>query len=176
MARLRAVSPGRDRGTTGANSSLTMPAIHDTLPDLSNSVSGERPRCVLLAEDDAALRVTLQLSLERDDYMLLVASNGAEVVDYMTEARFWKGPMPEVIVMDVRMPKCTGLELLEALRAAGWRIPVILLTAFGDSVTHRRAAELGAARLLDKPFDVDELRQAIIEAYRTSRAELCEAS
>lgn len=55
------------------------------------------------------------------------------------------------------MPGCGGLEVLARMRRVEWSTPVILITAFGDAETHTEACRLGAARVLDKPFDVDEL-------------------
>ena len=58
------------------------------------------------------------------------------------------------------MPICTGLQILEALRQAHWHTPVILMTAFGDEATRKRAESLLAV-LFDKPFDMDDLRTAV---------------
>ena len=58
------------------------------------------------------------------------------------------------------MPVCSGLQILEALRQAHWRTPVILMTAFGDEATRKRAAAL-AAVLFDKPFELDDLRATV---------------
>ena len=66
----------------------------------------------------------------------------------------------DLIVSDVRMPICTGLQILEQLRASQWETPVILMTAFGDSATRERARELDAL-LLDKPFFVNDMRVAV---------------
>ena len=71
-----------------------------------------------------------------------------------------------LIVTDNRMPGCTGLELLTALRAAHWETPVILITAFGSAATHRHAAALGATAVLDKPFPLDQLRALVRDTVR----------
>jgi len=56
-----------------------------------------------------------------------------------------------------------GSEVLAGLRDIHWPTPFILITAFGDEKTHQRALDLGAKAVLDKPFDLDELRKAIGE-------------
>ncbi|HTQ47185.1 MAG TPA: response regulator, partial [Polyangiaceae bacterium] len=66
----------------------------------------------------------------------------------------------DVIVTDVRMPVWNGLELLERLAETDWRVPVILMTAFGDEDIRRRAARLGAV-LFEKPLSVEALREAV---------------
>ena len=61
---------------------------------------------------------------------------------------------------DVRMPVCTGLELLERLAEAGLRVPCVLMTSFGDDETRRRASNAGAL-FLDKPLSLPAPRDAV---------------
>jgi DNA-binding response OmpR family regulator len=68
---------------------------------------------------------------------------------------------PAMVVSDVRMPGYSGLDLLAILRCASWTLPVVLITAFGDEDTHAEARELGAIAVLDKPFDLDDLRAVV---------------
>jgi len=70
-------------------------------------------------------------------------------------------PAPDAIVSDIRMPGGTALEILEAVRSYDWALPVVLLTAFGDRETHAEARRPRRAALLDKPFDLDELRLVV---------------
>jgi len=66
----------------------------------------------------------------------------------------------DLVVSDVRMPICTGMQLLEQMRAAAWQVPVILMTAYGDAMIRERAVVLGAM-LFDKPFVLGDLRAAV---------------
>jgi DNA-binding response OmpR family regulator len=66
------------------------------------------------------------------------------------------------------MPIASGLSVLESLRKANWRTPVILMTAFGDDATRARAEALGAV-LFDKPFDVDDLRTIALNLVQGPR-------
>jgi DNA-binding response OmpR family regulator len=79
------------------------------------------------------------------------------------------GDSVDLIVSDIRMPVCTGLQILEMLRQAHWDTPVILMTAFGDKETRKRAEELLAV-LFDKPFDMDDLRATIINLLARDRS------
>jgi two-component system response regulator (stage 0 sporulation protein F) len=119
------------------------------------------PRRVLLAEDDEEMRSMLVRELRRDGYDVLQAADGAETAALIREL-LDPGEAPDIIVMDIRMPSRTGLELLADLRKRHWRAPVILITAFGDSEIHDTARQLGAVCVFDKPFDVDDLRTAIL--------------
>lgn len=75
----------------------------------------------------------------------------------------------DVVVSDVRMPVCNGLELLEKLADARWNVQFVLMTAFGDDDTRRRAERVGAI-VFDKPLSLQTLRAAVRElAGRNSR-------
>ncbi len=67
----------------------------------------------------------------------------------------------DLIVSDIRMPVCTGLQIVEALRSAHCFVPIVLMTAFGDDQTRAHAEFLGAV-LFDKPFAIDDLRTAVV--------------
>ena len=126
----------------------------------------EPPR-VLVAEDDEQMRGLLVESLGKDGYELIALPDGGRLlVTLAHEMVDDQGVgMADLVVSDVRMPVCTGLQILEQLRAARWTIPVVLITAFGDPATHERARALGAV-LFDKPFDVDDLRTAVASMLR----------
>jgi CheY-like chemotaxis protein len=72
-------------------------------------------------------------------------------------------PDPSLILIlsDINMPGMTGLEMLSKVKAERPNVPVIMITAYGDDATQRRASELGAAGLLPKPIDFSLLRQEI---------------
>ena len=119
---------------------------------------------VLVAEDDWDMREIIVTSLRADGYDVTAASD----LDRLGESvGVDTGPdAVALIVTDNRMPGCTGLELLTALRAARWETPVILITAFGSAATHRHAASLGATAVLDKPFPLDQLRALVRDTVR----------
>jgi CheY-like chemotaxis protein len=72
-------------------------------------------------------------------------------------------PDPSLILIlsDINMPGMTGLEMLPKVKAERPNVPVIMITAYGDETTRKRASELGAAGLLPKPIDFSLLRQEI---------------
>ena len=122
---------------------------------------GRRAR-VLLAEDDGELRRLLREALQAGGYDVVEVTDGGRLLVRLGQE--YRSGRPEesfdVMVSDVRMPVCTGLQIVESLRLARSRIPVILITAFGDDTTRAKAERLGAV-LLDKPFDVDELVKVV---------------
>jgi DNA-binding response OmpR family regulator len=120
-------------------------------------------RTVLLVEDDDEMRRMVMAALARDGYVVRPARDGIEALDYLDTLHRcgrWRDEDLALIVSDVRLPGCSGLEILDCLRALGSAVPVILITAFGDAETRSRAREFGAELLLDKPFDLDDLRGA----------------
>ncbi len=113
------------------------------------------------------MRTVVREALRGDGYEVLeVVDGGRLLVDVAARLKTGQGGESlDVIVSDIRMPICTGLQILAALREAHWRTPVILMTAFGDEATRKHAQRLGAV-LFDKPFDVDDLRTAVANLLR----------
>jgi CheY-like chemotaxis protein len=111
------------------------------------------------------MRRILRESLEEAGYRVIEVANGTDL-----RRRLIKPPdprrdcTPEVVVSDIRLPGFTGIEILEQLRRSDWALPVILITAFGDDEIHQEARRLGAALLLDKPFDIEDLVQAVLRS------------
>lgn len=121
---------------------------------------------VLLAEDDRAMRELLEIALRRRGYEVVAVRNGLDLLCVLEEelGDSDQPPVGTVIVSDIRMPHVDGLYLLERIRALGWELPVILITAFGDAETHERARALAAHMVIDKPFDLDVLLDRVAEA------------
>lgn len=143
-------------------------APHDTFEPPGESGSAgpveahSGPVRVLLAEDDPETRSVVGEALRGDGYEVVeVVDGGRLLVDVSARLKAGSGADSlDLIVSDIRMPICSGLQILAALREAHWRTPVILMTAFSDAAIRRHAESLSAV-LLDKPFDVDDLRTAV---------------
>jgi DNA-binding response OmpR family regulator len=118
------------------------------------------PARLLLAEDDFELRELLACVLRADGHEVVEACDGNELWALLSG----ESPAPfSLVVSDVRMPGLTAFDVLSKLQRTASEVPVILITAFGDQTTHLRALRLGASRVFDKPFDCDELRDAVLE-------------
>lgn len=116
------------------------------------------PGHVVLAEDDDEMRAMLTESLHAEGYEVTECRDGMQLVGLL-----WDGTNGQVrrgvdlVISDIRMPGVLGLSVLAGVRSSGAGVPVILITAFGDEATHAEAYRLGAAAILDKPFEVDDL-------------------
>ncbi|HEX6151725.1 response regulator transcription factor [Nocardioides sp.] len=109
-----------------------------------------RPR-VLVVDDDRAVRESLRRSLEFNGYDVALASDGAEALAHIGTTN------PDVVVMDVMMPRLDGLEATRAMRSAGHDLPILVLTA-RDAVGDRvEGLDAGADDYLTKPFALPEL-------------------
>jgi len=138
----------------------------EPLGEIGHPPSRAALRHIFVADDDADMRAFLAEQLRADGHEVSELRNGFELLQRLREVCSSPLRWPDAIVSDVRMPGHSGLEVLAALRRAGWTTPVILITAFGDRRLHDRAREFGAAALLDKPFDIDELRTVLLTLAR----------
>jgi len=110
---------------------------------------------VLVVDDDKAVRESLRRSLEFNGYDVAVAADGAEALAGLSAAG--GAAAPDVVVMDVMMPRLDGIETTRALRAAGNDVPILVLTA-RDAVGDRvEGLDAGADDYLTKPFALQEL-------------------
>ncbi|MET0790436.1 MAG: response regulator [Polyangiaceae bacterium] len=121
------------------------------------------PARLLLAEDDFELRELLACVLRADGHEVVEARDGNELWELLSGETTGEVGSFALVVSDVRMPGLTAFDVLTRLQRAAAETPVILITAFGDQTTHLRALRLGASRVFDKPFDCDELREAVHE-------------
>ena len=118
---------------------------------------------VFVIDDDSSVR----RSLGR-----LLASAGHRVVECASAEEFLALPCwarPSCIVTDVRMPGMTGIDLMEAIRARGGDLPVILSSGDVDAATAAQARAGGVTRFLSKPFAATELLAAVGEAIESDR-------
>ncbi len=142
---------------------------YDDLRPSSDWLSGRRlsrPHTVAVAEDDGDMRSLLVAELRRDGYEVCELKDGHALMEYLRalmDPEVGEEP-PDLIVTDIRMPGCSGMDILDFLHQLQWDIPVILITAFGDRPTHTEAQALGAVRVLDKPFQLTELKASIYAA------------
>jgi DNA-binding response OmpR family regulator len=106
---------------------------------------------ILLVDDESAITDNLAPFLERAGFEVVVAGDGAQALEEV--ARF----APDLIILDVLMPRLNGREVLRRLRQEDNWTPVILLTQVGESTERAMALEEGADDYLNKPFDPHEL-------------------
>jgi DNA-binding response OmpR family regulator len=104
---------------------------------------------VLVAEDNDALRSVLERGLREDGYVVDAVADGNLAVDYLREY--------EVVILDWRMPKMTGIEVVQHIRRQGNRTPILMLTARDATEDRVTGLNAGADDYLGKPFEFAEL-------------------
>lgn len=111
---------------------------------------------ILIADDETGLRLTVGRILDKD-YVVLEAANGEEAVEIA------KGQKPDLILMDLIMPKMDGYAACSQIKAdeATKGIPVVILTAVGNELNKKFATEMGAEGYITKPFNIQELLDVI---------------
>jgi CheY-like chemotaxis protein len=115
------------------------------------------PATVLVVDDEIHMRRLAARILELAGYKVLEAASGSEALSIIEETP------PDVITCDISMPGMSGFEFLAAIKAipSGAKIPVIMLTALGQSKDISRATALGAAAYISKPFSSAKLVETI---------------
>lgn len=110
---------------------------------------------LLLIEDNLSLQTTLARTLVRQGFAVRTCGDGLAAFD------LWRAEQPDLVLLDLSLPGQDGLTLLTKARAAGWRTPVIVLTARGTVGDRILGLNTGADDYLAKPFDLDELEARI---------------
>jgi DNA-binding response OmpR family regulator len=106
---------------------------------------------VLLVEDNADLALGLRNNLEIEGYVVSVAGDGVEGLDA------WRATQPDVVVLDLMLPKLDGYRVLREIRNARSDVPVLVLTARAEEADKVRLLKLGADDYVTKPFGILEL-------------------
>jgi len=130
----------------------------------SESAANQVAQKVFIVEDDLAVGEAL-----RD----LFDSAGIAAVHYGSAEQFlaaWTAEMAGCLVLDVRLPGMSGMELQARMAERGYGIPIIVMTAHGDIPMVRRALKAGAVEFLTKPFQDEELLGAVAQAFAQDRA------
>lgn len=123
----------------------------------------DRQSRILLVDDEEAITTNLAPFLERAGFEVAVAGDGQQALQQVDTAA------PDLIILDVLMPRVDGREVLRRLRRDDNWIPVILLTQVGEAVERAMALEEGADDYLNKPFDPHELVARIRAVLRRAR-------
>ncbi|MGE5851046.1 MAG: response regulator [Candidatus Methylomirabilota bacterium] len=110
---------------------------------------------ILVVDDEPDARELLQAFLMTKGYEVLTASDGEQALQKVKEER------PHLILLDVRMPKMNGLEVLKRVREIDREVGVIMVTAVNEEETGRHALQMGAFDYITKPLDLKYLERSL---------------
>ena len=118
---------------------------------------------ILIVDDEAAIRESLQTLLEMEGFNVVTASTGDEGISAAAEQPF------DLVLLDYALPDCTGLDVLREIRERDPQMSVIMITAYGTVENAVRAIQCGAANFIQKPWDNDKLLADVQSAISARR-------
>ncbi len=119
---------------------------------------------ILVADDEQDMVAGLRDNLQFEGYEVVVASDGEAALKAATQQN------PDLVLLDIMMPKIDGLQVCRRIREAGFTIPILMLTAKGQEIDIVRGLEVGADDYITKPFSIRELLARIKAALRRTGA------
>jgi two-component system response regulator (stage 0 sporulation protein F) len=110
---------------------------------------------LLIVDDQNGIRILLTEVFSTEGYQTYQASNGKLALEIVRNAS------PDLVLLDMKIPGMDGLDILKHIKSIDASIKVIMMTAYGELDMIKEATDLGAIMHFTKPFDIDELRQAV---------------
>lgn len=120
---------------------------------------------ILIADDDDLLRNLLKEVLEDEDFTVYEAADGEEALDL-----FWEHPALSLVILDIMMPKMDGIEVLTEIRQKS-DVPVVMLTALGDSSSELHGLKHGANDYISKPFHYEIVVQRVKNLLKLTKVQ-----
>ena len=118
----------------------------------------QTPSRILVVDDERSMREFLAIMLTRDGHEVVAAENGAQALAALRQRPF------DLLISDIRMPDCSGIDVLREAKGLQPDLPGILMTAFSSTQTAIEALRTGAIDYVSKPFDVDEMKRVVAHA------------
>lgn len=115
---------------------------------------------VLIVDDEALIRWSIGETLAHAGYEVSEAGSAKETLQRLSAA-----PVPDVILLDYRLPDSTDLKLLETIRRVVPKSPVVMMTAYATPAMQAGALELGVYRVVGKPVELHDLLPLVQQAY-----------
>ncbi|NLO90214.1 MAG: response regulator [Clostridia bacterium] len=110
---------------------------------------------MLVVDDQEGIRQLLFEILTAEGFVVQLAANGIEALNSIEQYE------PDIIIVDMKMPGISGLEVIKELKGKGYKGCIILMTAYGELEIVNEAEKLGVKYQINKPFDIDDLLQLI---------------
>lgn len=118
---------------------------------------------ILIADDERNLRWSLSIALKEDGFDVLEAESGVETLDIV------RREAPELVLLDVRLPDMSGIDVLKQIRRIDREVLVIVMTAYGGIESAVEAVTLGAMNYVAKPFELERIRALVNNALENVR-------
>lgn len=115
---------------------------------------------ILIVDDQNGIRILLVELFSNEGYEMFQAANGKAALEVVEQE------VPDLVLLDMKIPGMDGLEILRHIKETHPQINVIMMTAYGELDIIQKAKDLGALSHFTKPFDIDEMRQAVDRCLR----------
>lgn len=113
---------------------------------------------ILVADDSETILLLMRTRLEMAGHTVETAADGQEVLDHIAG-----GVVPDMLLLDAMMPRKSGIDALRELRAAGWEVPALIVSAHQNPGDADAPTDLGIEAYVTKPIDFDRLLETIAE-------------
>ncbi|MCL6587049.1 MAG: response regulator [Anoxybacillus sp.] len=110
---------------------------------------------LLIVDDQYGIRILLNEVFQREGYTTFQAANGVQALDIVQKHQ------PDLVLLDMKIPGMDGIEILKRIKEINRDIKVIIMTAYGELDMIQETRELGAVMHFAKPFDIDDMRDAV---------------
>lgn len=114
-------------------------------------------KTLLIVDDQTGIRLLLNEVFAKEGFETRLAANGLEALHSVSEKK------PDCVLLDMRMPGMSGVEVLKHIKKQHADVPVIMMTAYGEIDLTEEAFAFGAERYFTKPFNIYEVRDAVFE-------------
>ncbi len=110
---------------------------------------------LLIVDDQFGIRILLNEIFQKEGYKTFQAANGQQALEIVRKH------YPELVLLDMKIPGMDGIEILKRMKEIEPEIRVIIMTAYGELDMIQEAKDLGALTHFAKPFDIDDIREAV---------------
>jgi two-component system, response regulator, stage 0 sporulation protein F len=110
---------------------------------------------ILIVDDQYGIRILLNEVFQKEGYQTFQAANGFQALEIVEKHS------PDLVLLDMKIPGMDGIEILKRMKVIDQDIRVIIMTAYGELDMIQEAKDLGALTHFAKPFDIDEIRDAV---------------
>jgi CheY-like chemotaxis protein/predicted regulator of Ras-like GTPase activity (Roadblock/LC7/MglB family) len=114
-------------------------------------------------EDDLTWSISKHLAKDKDKYELICVNSGKKALEVLSQLPI------ELVISDIRMPEISGMELLGKIKESYPTTKVIIMTAYGSSEVQEEANKRGCLKYIEKPFEINELRQLILSVIEEKK-------
>lgn len=121
-----------------------------------NLMSVQGTNHILVVDDEEDVRDLLSRFLTRRGYIVETVKDGEEAIERVLETQ------PDIVLLDIRLPKVDGLNVLRKLREEASEVAIITMSGVADEETARKSLELGAADFITKPFNLPYLETSLL--------------